>query len=80
MEQSENLPPRYAIRLGDLREWHLVTATCFQCRHQADLTTRFLGWERPPHIYLSDLQRKLRCTHGGNRVDNTLSVKAAPRS
>ena len=80
MEHSKNLPPRYAIRLGDLRDWHVVTATCFQCRHQADLTAGFLGGERPPHTYVSDLHRKLRCSHCGNRADNTLTVKAAPRN
>ena len=80
MEQSENLPPRYAIRLSDLRDWYIVTAACFKCRHQTDLAAGFLAWDRPPHIHLSNLQRKLRCTHCGNRLDNTLSVKAAPRS
>jgi hypothetical protein len=28
MEQSKNIPPRYAIRLEDLRAWHVIFATC----------------------------------------------------
>jgi hypothetical protein len=80
MEQNKNIPPRYAIRLGDLRHWHRITATCFKCGHHSDLPASFLAWDRSPHTYLSDLQRKLRCSHCGNRVDNTFSVKAAPRN
>ena len=80
MEQNENIGPKYAIRLADLREWHIVTATCFRCRHQTELTAGFLTWERPPHTYLTDLERKLRCTRCGNRQDNTLSVRLVPRN
>jgi hypothetical protein len=80
MEQRENIGPKYAIRLADLREWHIVTATCFQCRHQTELTAGFLTWERSPHAYLTELERKLRCTRCGNRKDNTLSVRLVPRN
>ena len=31
-------------------------------------------------MHLVDLQRKLRCTHCGNRLDNSLSVRAMPRN
>ena len=80
MEQNENIPPRYAIRLRDLREWHVVTATCFRCRRQTILPTSVLTWERASYTHLLDLERKLRCTHCGNRCDNRLSVRAAPRN
>ena len=63
MEHSENIGPKYAIRLGDLRHWHIVTARCFQCRHEVEFTGDFLAWERSPHTYLTELQPKLRCTH-----------------
>ena len=31
VEQSENIWPKYAIRLRDLHDWHNVTARCFKC-------------------------------------------------
>jgi hypothetical protein len=80
MEQNKNLPPRYAIRLADLGDWHIVTATSFRCRHQADLAADFLAWRRPPDTRWVDLQRKLRCSRCGHRTDNTLPVQAAPRN
>ena len=80
MEQNENISPKYAIHLADLREWHIVTATCFRCRYQAELTAGFFAWERPPHTHLIEFERKLRCTRCGNRQNNTLSVRLAPRN
>lgn len=80
MEQKANIGPKYAIRLSDLRDWHIVTATCFRCRHQVELTTGFLTWERSPHAYLTELERKLRCTRCGNRDGNMLSAQMAPRN
>ena len=81
MEHPENiLGPKYAIRMRDLRHWHIVTAECLQCRHETEFTGDFLAWERSPHTYLTDLQRKLRCTRCGNREGNTLSVRMAARN
>jgi hypothetical protein len=79
MEQNKNIGPKYAIRLADLREWHVVTATCFQCQRQARLPATTLAWERPPYTYLTELERKLRCTQCGNRQGNTLSVSLMAR-
>jgi hypothetical protein len=42
MEQKGNIGPKYAIRLADLRDWHIVTATCFRYRHQVEFTAGFL--------------------------------------
>ena len=36
-EQRANLGPKYAIRLGDLRNWHLLTAVCGACRHRRQM-------------------------------------------
>ena len=79
MEHSENIDPKHAIRMRDLRHWHIVSARCLQCRHETEFTGDFLAWERSPHAYLTDLQRKLRCTRCGNREGNTLSVRMAAR-
>ena len=79
MEHSENIGSKYAIRLGHLHAWHIVTARCFQCRHEAEFTGDFIAWERPPHTYLTGLQPKLRCTQCGNRAGNTVTVRMVAR-
>jgi hypothetical protein len=80
MEHSENTGPKYAIRLRDLRQWHRITARCFQCSHTYEFTADFLAWERSPHSFLTELEPKLRCTRCGNRKGNTLEVRAMPRN
>ena len=52
----------------------------YAIRYQADLNVGFLAWERPPYTHLVDLERKLRCTRCGNRLDNSLSVRVMPRN
>ena len=47
MEQKENIGPQHAIRLADLREWHVITAVCFKCGYQGRLTASYLAWDRP---------------------------------
>jgi hypothetical protein len=80
VEHNKNIPPRYAIRLDDLRAWHVVVATCGVCRKRTHINARLLqhGW--PPYTRLLDLERKLRCTSCGNHQGNTLSVSMAPRN
>ena len=80
MEHPENIGPKYAIRLGDLRSWHIVTARCFHCRHETEFTGDFISWERSPHTCLTELQPKLRCTQCGNRTGNMLTVRMAARN
>ena len=80
MEQNKNIGPKYAIRVGDLHEWHIVMARCFKCGYQARIGSDVLAWERPPHTHITELERKLRCTRCGNRTGNTLSVTTVPRN
>jgi DNA-directed RNA polymerase subunit RPC12/RpoP len=79
MEQKGNIPPRYAIRLGDLRHWHVVTVTCPTCGHKGRVDATALGRGRPDHTRLMDLERKLRCRQCGNREDNRILVSMASR-
>ena len=67
MEQSENIRPKYAIRLRDLRVSHRITACCFWCGHTYEFAADFLARERPPLSFLAELEPKLRCTLCGNR-------------
>lgn len=79
MEQIKNARPPYQMRLGDLRSWHVVTATCSACRHQGQLSIEALCWERAEATRLGELQPKLRCCRCRNRTNNSLSVTLAPR-
>jgi hypothetical protein len=80
VEQSKNIPPRYAIRLDDLRAWHVIVASCAACGKRTHIDARLLQHGRPPYTRLSDLERKLRCGSCGNPQGNTLSVSMAPRN
>ncbi|MFZ1427909.1 MAG: hypothetical protein WAS21_14170 [Geminicoccaceae bacterium] len=80
MEQTEIIDPKYAIRLADLRECHVITATCFKCGYQGALTAGFLAWERRPHTYLTKLEPKLCCTRCHNRAGNKLPMHRMPKN
>ena len=80
MEQKENNCLDHAIRLADLREWHVITAVCFKCGYQGRLTASYLTWNQPPHTYLTELEPKLCCTRCHNRAGNKLSVRRMPRN
>lgn len=77
-EQKENTP-YYAFRLDDLRAWHVVVATCGQCRHEAPIRHPLLTGGRPRYTRLRDLEPKLRCRRCGNRLHNRFSVGIARR-
>jgi hypothetical protein len=80
VQQSKNTPPRYAIRLEDLRAWHVVFACCAVCGKRTHIDARLLRHGRPPYTRLLDLERKLRCSTCGNHQGNTLTVSMAPRN
>ena len=79
MEQNGNIPPRYAIRLADLRHWHVITVSCPSCGHKGRVYPTALSHGQPGHTRLMDLERKLRCTSCGNRQDNRILVSMASR-
>jgi len=73
------LGPKYQVRVGDLREWHVLQATCWKCGHIGDtyptrLKKRWSDYER-----LIDLERRLRCANCGNRESNSWQVYQLPR-
>jgi xanthine/CO dehydrogenase XdhC/CoxF family maturation factor len=80
VEQTRNISPRYALRLDDLRPWHVIVATCAVCRRRAHVVVALLHHGRPPYTRVLDLERKLCCTNCGNRHGNTLNVSMAPRN
>jgi hypothetical protein len=42
MEHNRNIPPRYAIRLDDLRAWHVIVATCAVCGKRTHIGAKLL--------------------------------------
>ena len=79
IEQIRNIGPRYAIRLRDLRGWHIVTAVCDCCRRATNLNPWLLRSGRPDWTHLTDLERLLLCKGCGNREGNRLLVTMASR-
>jgi DNA-directed RNA polymerase subunit RPC12/RpoP len=79
MEHRGNRPPRYAIRVGDLRHWHVITVSCPTCGHKGRLDAASLGRGQPDYTRLMDLERKLRCRGCGNREGNRILVTMAAR-
>ena len=45
------LGPKYDIRLGDLKPWHILRVTCLQCRRVANVGPA-----------LVDIEEKFACT------------------
>jgi hypothetical protein len=79
MEQRGNIPPRYALRLDDLRPWHVIIATCAVCRRRAHVAAALLQHGRPPYTRVLVLERKLCCTGCGNgqgRLDGAKELNA----
>jgi hypothetical protein len=77
-EKDTGVPPRYAIRLEDLRAWHRIEAACFRCNRKRTLKLPAIMRGRPPRTRLVDLERKLRCTRCGRRGDHVLTVIVVP--
>jgi hypothetical protein len=59
MERYRNIGPLYAVRLGDLREWHVIVGTCFRCGHTGAVPLARLLRRRSSDHRLVDLQTKL---------------------
>ncbi|MEZ5667931.1 MAG: hypothetical protein R3F55_10960 [Alphaproteobacteria bacterium] len=81
MKQNENIypGPRYAVRLGDLRAWHVLVVSCFACRHRAELRPERLAQRFGPQTFVVALEKRLRCKRCGNRLHNSWAVERVRR-
>ena len=79
MEQRANIGPRYAIRLRDLRGWHMLIVACSTCRHKAHVRLWVLTERHSPDTFLTEVERKLRCSRCGHRGENVVLVTMMPR-
>lgn len=73
------LGPRYAIRLYQLRRWHILTARCGECGHTRHMRLWQVKIGLPGHAYLGDVEKRLFCQRCGNRDDNRVLVTMTPR-
>ena len=73
------LGPRYAIRVGDLREWHVVHVRGTGCSHAGFVPAMLLIARWPVHERLSFLATRFRCSACGLRDDHSWQVERTPR-
>jgi len=72
--QEDILGPKYVVRLGDLRPWHVLQVRCFRCRHAATVSPAPLLQRYGEHQRVAELEDKTRCADCGNRNGNTVKV------
>jgi len=75
---SDRLPPRYAIRLEDLRRWHRIVVRC-SCGHAGVLPPARLKFGRAPYTKLKELEARFTCQRCGARGDHTVTIESVPR-
>ena len=73
----KNVPARVA-RLGDLWNWHRLTASCLVCGRRRELRMWQLHSRTPDKARLVDVQARLRCQRCGNRGQCVVLVEVAP--
>jgi hypothetical protein len=78
VERTGNIGPKYAIRLGDRRNWHRLTASCLVCGHRREMRMWQLRSRAPDTAKLMDVERRLRCMRCGNRDQCFVVVELAP--
>ena len=79
MSQRKTTGPRYAIRLRDLRGWHMLTVSCGRCRHKAHIRLWQLTSKLDGATFLQDAERRLVCQRCGNRTDNLVLITMMER-
>ena len=84
MEQKKNeaLGPRYALRLGDLRQWHVIEVRCFKCAKEGTVYPAVLmkGGRWTEHTRLVELEPRFRCRACGNRFGNSWNIMRLSRN
>lgn len=68
------LGPKYKLRLGDLKPWHILRVICFSCRHVANVSPAPMLARFGEHQRLVDLDSRFACQECGNRWGNSARV------
>lgn len=77
MDPDRSIPPNQ-IRVGDLKDRHVVTAQCWKCKHVAAIPNARMQRARPAMMLLIDVSFRMRCTACGTRGAQSLSVHVLP--
>ena len=77
--QPVTLGPKYQVRVGDLREWHVLQVTCWQCGHSSEIYAARLKKRWSDYERLIDLEARLRCVKCRNKDGNSWQVYRLPR-
>jgi hypothetical protein len=72
--REDIIGPRYAIRLGDLKSWHVLRVTCLQCSHVATVSPAPLLRRFGEYRRLAELEKRFACKACGNRSGNSARV------
>ena len=78
--REEILGPKYDVRLGDLRSWHVIAVTCMACGHVGVVHPGALLRHWSEHTRIVKLEEKMRCTSCRNHLCNTWRVMRLPRN
>jgi hypothetical protein len=77
VDQDRSIPPNH-IRVGDLKDRHVVTVQCWKCKHVATIPNARIQRARPAMMLLIDVSFRLKCTACGTRGAQSLSVSLLP--
>jgi hypothetical protein len=66
--------PKYNIRLGDLKPWHVLKVKCLRCNRVANVSPAPLLVRFGEHERLVDVEEKFACTECDNRWGNSVQV------
>lgn len=94
MEQKKNIDdgltkarmpgPRYTLRLGELRQWHVIVARCFNCGREGTIYPAALLKKKngrwTEHTRLVEIEPRLRCRSCGNRFGNSWTIMQLTRN
>jgi hypothetical protein len=75
----EILGPRYGVRLGDLRPWHVLRVTCLACGRVESVDPKHLARRRAASTRLVDIEHRFRCRACGVRGGVSWQIFRLPR-
>lgn len=74
------LGPKYGIRLSDLKAWHAVGVTCFQCKRTSLVWPDELRKRFSNSTLIGDFEDRLKCTRCTNKMFNSWQIMQVDRN
>jgi hypothetical protein len=68
MRQDRSIPTNQ-IRVGDLKERHVITAQCWKCKHVATIPPARIRRGRPAAMLLIDVSFRMHAMRRARRAD-----------